>query len=66
MHPMVIRTGRADLDFGGIRAEFGLPGGFTAAVLDEARAAAARGIGPEDREDATGLPFVTIDPPGAK
>ena len=63
---MVIRTGRADLDFGGIRTEFGLPEEFPADALAEARAAVARDIGRAGREDATDLPFVTIDPPGAK
>ncbi|WP_443217809.1 RNB domain-containing ribonuclease [Saccharothrix sp. CCNWYY140] len=64
MASLVIRTGRADLDFSGIRAEFGLPGEFPAAVLAEAEQALSRE--PGAREDATGLPFVTIDPPGAK
>ncbi|MFI9011210.1 RNB domain-containing ribonuclease [Actinosynnema sp. NPDC053489] len=63
---MVIRTGRADLDFGGIRTEFGLPGEFPPAALAEAQAAVSRDIGSADREDATALPLVTIDPPGAK
>ncbi|GAB2991373.1 RNB domain-containing ribonuclease [Saccharothrix stipae] len=63
---MVIRTGRADLDFGGIRTEFGLPEEFPAAALAEAQAAVSRDVGLADREDATALPFVTIDPPGAK
>ncbi|MFE2751382.1 RNB domain-containing ribonuclease [Actinosynnema sp. NPDC059335] len=63
---MVIRTGRADLDFGGIRTEFGLPEEFPADALAEAQAAVARDLGRDDREDATGLPLVTIDPPGAK
>ncbi|WP_121010896.1 RNB domain-containing ribonuclease [Saccharothrix australiensis] len=63
---MVIRTGRADLDFGGIRAEFGLPAEFPAAALAEARQAAGRDMAGDDREDATHLPLVTIDPPGAE
>ncbi|MEV0681114.1 RNB domain-containing ribonuclease [Actinosynnema sp. NPDC050436] len=63
---MVIRTGRADLDFGGIRAEFGLPPEFPAAVLAEAEQAVGRGVAGGEREDATALPLVTIDPPGAK
>ena len=60
----VIRTGRAELDFSGIRTEFGLPHEFPAAALAEAEQAVSRA--PGDREDATGLPLVTIDPPGAK
>jgi exoribonuclease R len=63
---MVIRTGRADLDFAGVRAEFGLPEEFPAAALAEAQTAVSRDIGQAGREDATALPFVTIDPPGAK
>ncbi|TQM80962.1 exoribonuclease R [Saccharothrix saharensis] len=63
---MVIRTDRADLDFGGIRTEFGLPDGFPAAALAEAQAAVSRDVGLASREDATDLPLVTIDPPGAK
>ncbi|WP_308259325.1 RNB domain-containing ribonuclease [Pseudonocardia sp. H11422] len=54
-------------DFAAVRAEFRLPVEFPPAVLAEAaRAAAVRpGAGP-DRVDATHLPLVTIDPPGAK
>jgi VacB/RNase II family 3'-5' exoribonuclease len=52
------------LDFSGIRTEFGLPHEFPAAALAEAEQAVSRA--PGDREDATGLPLVTIDPPGAK
>ncbi|MET8761034.1 RNB domain-containing ribonuclease [Lentzea sp. NPDC004782] len=61
---MVIRTGRADLAFDGIRTEFGLPSSFPTAVLAEAEAAASRSFG--DRPDLTSIPLVTIDPPGAK
>ncbi|TNC23226.1 RNB domain-containing ribonuclease [Amycolatopsis alkalitolerans] len=55
----------ADGGFGHLRAEFELPESFRAEVLAEAEAA---GVDPreEDREDATDLPLVTIDPPGAK
>ncbi|WP_414672369.1 RNB domain-containing ribonuclease [Lentzea sp.] len=60
----MIRTGRADLAFDGVRAEFGLPSAFPAAVLAEAEAAVSRS--PGDRPDLTSLPLVTIDPPGAK
>ncbi|MHA6793703.1 RNB domain-containing ribonuclease [Pseudonocardia bannensis] len=58
---------RSRPDFDAVRAEFGLPADFPSAVLAEAaRAAAVRpGPGP-DRVDATHLPLVTIDPPGAK
>ncbi|GHF89202.1 VacB/RNase II family 3'-5' exoribonuclease [Amycolatopsis bartoniae] len=53
----------ADGGFGHLRAEFDLPESFPADVLAEAEA-----VDPDDagREDATALPFVTIDPPGAK
>ncbi|RAS59026.1 RNB domain-containing protein [Lentzea atacamensis] len=61
---MVIRTGRADLSFDGIRTEFGLRPAFPAAVLAEAEAAVSRPVG--DRPDLTSIPLVTIDPPGAK
>src|SRR5690349_10706676 len=54
--------------FAGIRREFGLPERFPDPVLAEAERAvtdSAR-IGAADREDATDLPLVTIDPPGSK
>nr|WP_143229933.1 RNB domain-containing ribonuclease [Actinophytocola xanthii] len=55
----------ARLDFERIRAELELPAGFPAQVLAEAEQAAA--AGPDgDRADATDLPLVTIDPPGAE
>ncbi|HEX2133302.1 MAG TPA: RNB domain-containing ribonuclease [Actinophytocola sp.] len=50
------------MDFGGIRVEFGLPAHFPEAVLGEA----ARAIPTGERLDATDLPLVTVDPPGAK
>jgi exoribonuclease R len=62
----VIRTGRAERDFSGIRAEFGLPQEFPAAALAEAEQVVSGGVPLGDREDATSLPLVTIDPPGAK
>lgn len=55
---------RGGLDFAGIRAEFGLPADFPTAVLAEAEQAVSAEFGP--RRDATDLPLVTIDPPGAK
>ncbi|MBB5956076.1 exoribonuclease R [Saccharothrix tamanrassetensis] len=66
MASMVIRTGRVDLDFGGIRSEFGLPVEFPPAALAEAQQAVGRDVAAGGREDATSLPLVTIDPPGAK
>jgi exoribonuclease R len=54
-------------DFAALRAEFALPIGFPPAVLAEAAAAAAARPGAGlDRIDATGIPLVTIDPPGSK
>ncbi|WP_090104891.1 RNB domain-containing ribonuclease [Lentzea jiangxiensis] len=64
MASLVIRSGRADVSFDGIRTEFGLPSSFPAAVLAEAEAAVSRD--PGDRPDLTSIPLVTIDPPGAK
>lgn len=66
MAPLVIRTGRAELDFSGIRTEFGLPHEFPAAALAEAEQAVSGDRRAGNREDATALPLVTIDPPGAK
>ncbi len=55
---------RGSLDFSGIRAEFRLPSDFPTAALVEAEQAMSLPLAP--REDATALPLVTIDPPGAK
>jgi exoribonuclease R len=52
------------LDFAAIRAEAGVPDEFPAAVLAEADRVAADPVLPE--HDATDLPLVTIDPPGAR
>ncbi|HEY0804139.1 MAG TPA: RNB domain-containing ribonuclease, partial [Pseudonocardiaceae bacterium] len=57
-----VRHGNAD--FSGIRAEFGLPADYPTAALVEAEQAVSGSLG--DREDATDLPMVTVDPPGAK
>ncbi|WP_158885637.1 RNB domain-containing ribonuclease [Amycolatopsis anabasis] len=63
----MIATQAAGGDFGRLRAEFELPESFGADVLAEAEAAAVDPREPAGaREDATDLPFVTIDPPGAK
>lgn len=58
----------AGADFAAIRTEFGLIVQFPAPVVAEAEQALsdASRIGGDDREDATGLPLVTIDPPGSK
>ncbi|NKY11649.1 RNB domain-containing ribonuclease [Cellulomonas hominis] len=55
-----VRTGLAAL-----RAELGVPDGFPAEVLAEV--ARVTGAGPSgSRDDATGVPFVTIDPEGSR
>lgn len=51
--------------FARIRAEHEVPVDFPAAALDEAREAAASGGSGDRRRDLTGLPFVTLDPPGS-
>ncbi|WP_326838203.1 RNB domain-containing ribonuclease [Amycolatopsis rhabdoformis] len=61
----MIRTPASGGDFGRLRTEFSLPESFGPEVLAEAEAAVLSAR-PEGREDATDLPFVTIDPPGAK
>lgn len=49
--------------FAEIRAELGVPDGFPADVLEAARHAAEN---PEPSDaDLTGIPFVTVDPPGS-
>ncbi|MBU5423244.1 RNB domain-containing ribonuclease [Cellulomonas hominis] len=55
-----VRTGLAAL-----RAELGVPDGFPAEV--QAEVARVTGAGPSgSRDDATGVPFVTIDPEGSR
>ncbi|MFI6101411.1 RNB domain-containing ribonuclease [Lentzea sp. NPDC051213] len=61
----MIRTGRAEVDFDGIRTEFSLPSSFPPVALAEAEEAVSRSGG-GDRPDLTSIPLVTIDPPGAK
>lgn len=51
------------LDFDAIRRELEVPGPFPARVLEAAEHAATRAPRPGD---ATGVPFVTIDPPGSR
>ncbi|GLW92547.1 RNB domain-containing ribonuclease [Actinokineospora globicatena] len=52
-------------DFARVRADFDLPDQFPPAALTEAEQAVSDG--PRgSRVDATDIPFVTIDPPGAK
>ena len=62
--PSAIDDRRGSQDFSAIRAEFRLPTDYPTAALVEAEQAVSGSLGP--REDATDLPLVTIDPPGAK
>jgi exoribonuclease R len=62
--PPATRAARGGQDFSGIRAEFRLPTDYPTAALVEVEQAVSRSLGP--REDATDLPMITIDPPGAK
>ncbi|QCU77708.1 RNB domain-containing ribonuclease [Citricoccus sp. SGAir0253] len=48
-----------------LRDEFGLPAGFSPEVLAEAERAAAAVAARLPERDRTGLPLVTIDPPGS-
>jgi exoribonuclease R len=57
-------TVQAPLRFDSVRAELEVPAEFPADVLAEAEAAAADPALPA--EDATGIPFVTVDPPGSR
>ncbi|MGC7099096.1 RNB domain-containing ribonuclease [Amycolatopsis lurida] len=67
MAPVALGTHPAGGDFGRLRTEFALPDGFGADVLAEAEAAVMDPLQLDgDREDATALPLVTIDPPGSK
>lgn len=54
--------------FGAVRQEFGLPATFPDEVLAEAERAVldARRSAGNGRHDATHLPLVTVDPPGAR
>ena len=57
-------TVRAPLRFDGVRAELEVPAEFPPDVLAEAERAAADPALPA--EDATDVPFVTVDPPGSR
>lgn len=63
----VASPSRPSGDFANIRSEFSLPSGFDEAVLAEAEGAVSASRERfADRQDATDIPLVTIDPPGAK
>ncbi|MBP2473879.1 exoribonuclease R [Crossiella equi] len=57
---------RAAADFAAIRAEYALPGEFPTAALAEAEQTSSEPVHQLPRRDATGIPLVTIDPPGSK
>jgi exoribonuclease R len=57
-------TVKAPLRFDSVRAELEVPAEFPADVLAEAQRAAAEPVLPV--EDATDIPFVTVDPPGSR
>lgn len=61
---MVIRANSDRIGFGRVREEFALSPDFPSAALAEAERAANKL--PDGHEDATDVPLVTIDPPGAK
>jgi exoribonuclease R len=60
----VTRLAGAPLDFAALRSELAVPGEFSSAVLAEAEHAASHVELPDD--DATDIPFVTVDPLGSK
>ncbi|WP_431928460.1 RNB domain-containing ribonuclease [Amycolatopsis tucumanensis] len=67
MPHVVTSTNSADGGFARLRAEFELPEDFDPAVLAEAEGVVMDPSGlAADRADATDLPLVTLDPPGAK
>ncbi|MFI0463638.1 RNB domain-containing ribonuclease [Saccharopolyspora sp. 5N102] len=63
-------TGRSrpelGLDFSAIRAELALPVDYPTAALAEVEQTVAQQVPTGARVDATDLPLVTVDPPGAK
>jgi exoribonuclease R len=61
---MTHRVAGAPLDFAALRTQLEVPGDFAPAVLDEAARAATTPSLPD--EDATDIPFVTIDPRGSR
>jgi len=62
---VVVRTNNDRSGFTRVRDEFALPTSFPADVVTEAQHAVET-TRDDDREDATHLPLVTIDPPGAR
>ncbi|MDR7300815.1 RNB domain-containing ribonuclease [Haloactinomyces albus] len=60
------RSAEIGLDFSAVRAELGLPVEYPAAALSEVEQTVAQPVFDATRVDATDLPLVTVDPPGAK
>ena len=58
-------AGEPTLDFGTLRADLGVTADFPAEVLAQAGRSAAT-TAAADTPDRTDLPFVTVDPPGAR
>jgi exoribonuclease R len=58
------RVAGAPVDYAALRGELSVPGDFASAVLAEAKQAVARLELPD--EDATDIPFVTVDPAGSR
>jgi len=58
------RVAGAPLDFAALREQLEVPGDFSAAALADAAQATARAQLPV--QDATGIPFVTVDPAGSR
>jgi exoribonuclease R len=58
------RVAGAPLDFAALRTELAVPGDFSLQALRDATAAAQKVELPD--EDATDIPFVTVDPAGSK
>jgi exoribonuclease R len=61
---MTHRVAGAPLEFAALRSQLEVPGDFPSAARSEARRAAAAVELPD--EDASGIPFVTIDPAGSR
>jgi exoribonuclease R len=59
-----IQSGGVAIDFAAIRAELGIRADYPAEAVAEAVKVA--GDPPVNPRDATGIPFVTVDPPGSK
>src|SRR6516164_3205055 len=58
------RVAGAPLDFAALRTELAVPGDFSLSALNQANSAAIQAEMPD--EDATDIPFVTVDPAGSK